>query len=280
MRKSAFLLVWCVALLSAGCERSTPETAPAANVAPRVAATNSYLEAAVLDVLGGREPVLRLAEPGMCPGHFDIRPSQVNDLRRCRLLLRLDFQASLDAKLSNLSDGGLKIREILVPGGLCEPSSYLGACDQVGETLVAEQLADRATVDRRLAAINTRIKARTAWCRDQIVKAGWSGRSVLCSGHQEAFCTWLGLKVAATFSGADSAAIGDIEWAIRAGESAGVGAVIANLPEGRRMADALGQRLNARVVVFGNFPMMQGDGPPFDELLTSNVTALVGAARQ
>jgi zinc transport system substrate-binding protein len=280
MRKSAFLLVSCIALLSAGCGRSTPETAPAASVAPRVAATNSYLEAAVLDVLGGQEPVLRLADPGMCPGHFDIRPSQVEDLRRCRLLLRFDFQASLDAKLSNVFDGGLKIREIRVSGGLCEPSSYLGVCRQVADALVAERLADRTAADPRLAAINNRIEARTVWCRDQVAKAGWAGRSVVCSGHQEAFCKWLGLKVAATFSGADSAAIGDIERAIRAGDSAGVGAVIANLPEGRRMADALGQRLNAKVVVFGNFPMLQGDGPPFDELLNSNVRALVGAARQ
>ncbi len=241
-----------------------------------MAASNSYLEAAALDVLDGRGTILRLAEPGMCPGHFDIRPSQVNDLRQCRVLLRFDFQRSLDARLGDLTGGSLEIREIRIPGGLCEPSSYLAACRQVADALVAGLLVDRTAAGQRLTAIETRVARTAASCRDRVNKAGWSGRSVVCSAHQDAFCAWLGLKVAATFSGADSASVGQIEEAIRAGESAAVSAVIANLPEGRRVADALGRRLSARVVVFGNFPTMQGGGPAFDALLVSNVTALVG----
>jgi zinc transport system substrate-binding protein len=268
----------CVSLLLAGCERTAQRgTSTAPSATPAIAASNSYLEAAVLDVLGADEPMLRLAEPGMCPGHFDLRPSQVNGLRQCRLLLRFDFQESLDAKLGNVADGGLRICAVHIEGGLCEPSSYLDACRQIADALAAIGRIDRATADQRLDGIAQRLEARTQWCRNETAKAGWAGRPVVCSGHQEAFCKWLGLKVAATFTGADSALIGQIEEAIRAGESAGVGAVIANVPEGRRMADALGQRLNARVVVFGNFPTMSADGPAFDALLTSNVQALVGA---
>lgn len=276
-RNARLLFRLSLGLLCGGCERSSlPGSQATTQPAARVAVSNSFLEAAVLDVLGGNEPVLRLAEPGMCPGHFDIRPSQINELRRCKTLLRFDFQQSLDEKLSNLVKGGMTIREIRVPGGLCEPSSYLMACRQIAETLAAGSLMEKTTADERLAAIEKRITAKSDWCRAQLAQAGWSGRAVVCSSHQKAFCSWLGLQVTATFSGSDTASIGEIETAIRAGNASMISVVIANLPEGRRLADALGQRMNARVVVFGNFPMMQsGDEPPFDALLSSNVSALV-----
>jgi len=266
----------CLAVTLTACGRSdAPRDSSTTRGAFRIAVSNSYLEAAVGDLLNSREPLYRLAEPGSCPGHYDIRPSQVSDLRQCRVLLRFDFQKSLDAKLKNLTNGGLHICEIHIPGGLCVPSSYLAACRQIADMLVADQMAGRAELDDRLGEIERRVEAKSAWCLDQMARAGLTGRSVVCSGHQAAFCGWLGLKVAATFRGADTASVQEVEEAIREGESSGVVAVIANLPEGRRMADALGQRLNARVVVFGNFPMMQDEGPAFDALLTSNTAALL-----
>ncbi len=271
--------VW-LACSAAGCKRSDAHGERTSAASSSVAVSNSYLEAAVLDILGKDNSILRLADPGMCPGHFDIRPSQVNDLRHCRLLLRFEFQKSLDSKLSPLAKDGLSIREIRVPGGLCEPPSYVDAVRQVADALVNAGLLEASAADERCRAVEERITAKGQWCRDQLKKNGWSGQAVLCSAHQEAFCRWLGLEVAATFSGADTATVSQIERAIRAGEVSSVNGVIANLPEGRRLADALGSRLGAPVVVFGNFPTMEGDEPPFDALLTSNVSALTQEAKQ
>ena len=55
--------------------------------------------------------------------------------------------------------------------------------------------------------------------------------------------------------------------------------IIANLPEGRRTADALAERLGACVVVFGNFPELNNARVSFDELLQGNVAALLRAHR-
>ncbi|HOW69866.1 MAG TPA: zinc ABC transporter substrate-binding protein [Phycisphaerae bacterium] len=269
-----------LAVAVTGCTRSSnagkrPETL----ATPEVAASNSYIESAVLDLLGTTTPVLRLAEPGMCPGHFDIRPSQVNKLRACRLLLRFDFQDSLDSKLAGLTDRGLTIRAIRVTGGLCEPSSYQAVCRQVAEALVTAGLIEKKDADSRLEKSITRLHEMAAWCRQQIAEASLAGKSVVCSVHQEAFCRWLGLEIPATFTGADSASVGEIQETIRQTQGANVELVVANLPEGRRLADALGQRLGVGVIVFGNFPVPTDGRLSFDDLLTANVTQLVKAAR-
>lgn len=254
----------------AGCRKETDQPAPP------VAATNSLLECAAKDMLGESTSVLRLADPGMCPGHFDVRPSQVNELRHCRVLLRFEFQKSLDAKLSGASDGGLRIAEVRISGGLCEPESYLAACKQAADALVAAGLLDRSTADKRLAEIASRVEQMASRCRQKV--AGLKDTPVIVSVHQEAFCKWLGLRPVALFTGADEAGVGQVDVAVKQGEQAGAKLVIANLPEGRRVADALAERLKAKVVVFGNFPALNNGQSSFDDLLEANVNALLEAA--
>lgn len=262
-RHSFLVLLAVVSSLLAGCGRDDP---PA-----DVAATNTLLASAAADLLGEDRPVELLAGPGMCPGHFDIRPSQVASLRRCRVLLRLDFQKPLDAKLAGPIKEGLTIAEISLPGGLAEPDSYLAACRQVADALVAKGLLDRSTADARLAAITARITALAEQCKARL--APLAGRAVLASGHQRAFCRWAGLEVVGTFSAADATSPAELSRAASAARQAGAIGIIANRPEGRRVADALADRLDASVVVLDNFPPA-AEPLGFDALLRANTAAL------
>lgn len=256
---------------AAGCgQPSSPSKA-------KVAATSTYLTCVVRDLTGDSTPVMRLAGPGMCPGHFDIRPSQVQALRRCRLLLRFDFQGSLDAKLAPLSDDGLAIRPVVLDGGLCEPATYRAACEQVADVLRASGLAEEADLSGRLREIAARTESLAVDLRAEARRAGLPEQSAVCSEHQAAFCRWLGLNVLATFSGADAATTGSLSRAIEAGEAGDARFLVANRPEGTRVAEALAERLGARVVVLDNFPE-EGTHDGFDRLLRRNVAALVEAA--
>ena len=264
-----------LALAVVGCHRSE---APAGG--PKIATTTSYLEAAARDLLGDNLSVVRLAEPGTCPGHFDIRPSQVAELRQCRALLRFDFQKSLDAKLAGAETNQPRVAQVLLPGGMCRPESYLSACRQIADHLVALDLLARTNADARLQSITSRLDALSRDATNGVARTGLAGKPVIASGHQRDFCEWLGLKVVAAFRAADTASVSEIEEAIDAGSLAQIKLVIANLPEGRRTADALAERLKARVVVFENFPALHNGRVSFDEMLSANVEALLRAAGQ
>ena len=264
-----------VLLAIAGCHRSE---APANG--PKIATTTSYLEAAARDLLGDNLSVVRLAEPGTCPGHFDIRPSQVAELRQCRALVRFDFQKSLDAKLAGTDTNQPRVAQVLLPGGMCRPDSYLAACRQIADHLVALDLLARTNADTRLQAITSRLSALSREATNRLAQAGLAGSPVIASAHQRDFCEWLGLRVAAAFRAADTASIGEIEEAIDAGKLAQIKLVIANLPEGRRTAEALAARLKARVVVFENFPALHNGRVSFDEMLSANVETLLQTAAQ
>ena len=127
-------------IISAGCSRDSGDSPGAL----RLGAANSYLECAAHDVLGTPVNFVRLAEPGTCPGHFDLRPSQVSDLRLCRAILRFDFQKSLDERLIDSSTNAPRMIEVSVKGGMCQGASYTNACRQIADSLASKRTADAA----------------------------------------------------------------------------------------------------------------------------------------
>jgi len=268
----ALAVVSLMGLIPPGCRRASPRPAPT------VAVVDSFLASAVRDLLGDSARVMRLAEPGMCPGHFDVRPSQIAVVRRCRVLLYQDFQKALAGRLERATGGRLRIVEVGVPEGLCRPQTYLTACAHTAKVLVDVGLLSQPAAERRLRDIRRRLERLGA--RQLRRVAALKGTAVVASVHQEAFCRWLGLEVVATFRGADVESAARLERALRAARGRRVRWVIANLPEGRRAADFLAERLGAEVVVFGNFPAPGRGHGRFDDLLTDNVSRLLEAARR
>ncbi len=267
MRQYRAVLWLCLPVLTAAAGCGEKDNSPP----PKVAATTSFLECAACEFLEPGEPVLRLVGPGMCPEHFDANPSMMDRLRGCRVLLRFGFQERLEKKFANLADAGLRIAPVKIDGGLCEPESYLSACRQTAEAFVSAGLLDRATADERLAGVAERMASLSDWAKGQIEAANLKGTPVLVSKHQAAFCRWLGLNVVATFVSSDTAGVHAIDDAYRAGKRNSVKIVVANLPAGRGLADALAEQLEAKVVVFGNFPNSDG----FDKLIRDNVEKLI-----
>jgi len=245
---------------------------------PAIAVTSTYFESAVRDIAGSEVRVLTLMPPGGCPGHFDVRPSQVEQLRKCRLLVRFDFQGFLDKKFADVISSGLKISEVKISGGLCQPEAYLSSCKQVGQALIKAGLIDAETVKARSVLVEDRMIKITRWAKEQIRKAGLNGHAVIASEHQASFCNWLGLDVVATFPSADTVRFSQMNEAIKRGQKAHIGMVVGNLSEGRQTADAIAERLGARVVVFGNFPIPGKAEPTFDDLFHENVKKLIRAS--
>jgi len=69
------LVVGALGLLLCGCRDNRDEASGV-----EIAVSNSYLGSVVAELCGDDTDVLCLAPPGMCPGHFDISPLQVEQV--------------------------------------------------------------------------------------------------------------------------------------------------------------------------------------------------------
>ncbi len=242
---------------------------------PEIAVTNSYLQCVAKDLCEGQKEVLCLTPPGMCPGHFDISPGQVNELCKCRILLRFDFQKGIDESLSRMKDKGLKIGSVRALPGLCVPETYLAACQDVCNVLSLEYPQREAKYKQRLKLIEKRLENVSKKLHSKIKQAGLENAKVLASNHQAQFCNWLGLETIATFVGSDTETVSNIQKCLDKAKEYNISFIIANKQEGTALAESLAERIGAKVVVFSNFPDVYGKANNFDRLLLENVQALL-----
>jgi len=255
-----------------GCKKTSPSSAGQAEIA----VANAYLGAIVRDLCGDTVPVFDLAPPGMCPGHFDMPPSQAWRLYQARVLLVFDFQSNVAKVLDRKTANAPKVITLKPGPGMCIPQTYLAMLDETAQALgtlypdKCEQFRLRqAEIKERLAQLEQGVKAR-------IEQAGLTGLNVLTSRHQAEFCRWLGLNPVDTFAGSDTETAAQINQnLINTGRNP-IALIIANQQEGTQLAEALAEHLAIKVAVFSNFP--QGDASPaFDALVTRNVNALIEA---
>lgn len=245
---------------------------------PSIVVTTSYLESAARDLTGDDFEIVRLAPPGMCPGHFDIAPGIIKKIRGCRLLLRFHFQDGIDSKIQPLTKGHLTIKGITAPEGLCVPESYYLI---LKDTLDALQAAFPKKTDEFNASFEratANIEKLTEECIKHMNEAGLRGTKVIASGHQAVFCRWLGLDVVAVYSGANATTPQGLQNLINKGHKSGVRYVIANLQEGSQMGESLASHLGAQIVVFSNFPDMSPSQNSFYSLVRNNIDRLIECA--
>jgi len=242
---------------------------------PVIGVTTSYLECAAGGLGGDSFSFIRLVPPGMCPGHFDLSPGMITDIRSANLLIRFDFQSSLDKKIESIKRD-IPIVGIKAPEGLCIPESYRKCLLEIHGVLLETFPEKREDLERSLEKSLKELELLEARSRVRIRKAGYEGKKVIASGHQAEFCRWLGLDVAAAWSGSRAAKPRELQEILEKGRDSGIEIVVANLQEGRQQAEALASHLKARLVVMSNFPDMTPDQDSFASLVRWNVDQLIG----
>jgi zinc transport system substrate-binding protein len=243
-----------------------------------IAVTNSYLQCAVKDISGDEKEVFCLAPPGMCPGHFDISPAQVNRLRQCKILLLFDFQNKVEDTLDVLKSKGLKTFLVTSEPGMCIPEVYLDTCREIC-IILSEKFPDKKSVfEQRLNLVSNRMEELSKNLQTKIRDSGLASVEVIASGHQSEFANWLGLETIAIFSGSDSETANNINNCLNKAKENDIKFIIANKQEGTYLAESLAHRLKIKVVVFSNFPESINGVTGFDELLNQNVNAIIEAA--
>lgn len=243
--------------------------ADAGSGSPAVVVTTSLLESAVRDAAGpgAAVRVVRLLPPGTCPGHFDISPHALPDLRAAAAVVRHDYQGVLDEKIRQLGAGDIVPFPVKTPGSLLVPGNYLEVVRQVSSALrgrIPGFPGDIAAVEERMRLLEREIRERPR---------PWEGRPALASHNQRLFAEWLGLRVTGVLKRPDDMTPADLERLMACEAEI----VVANFQEGTQAALSIGERRRLPVAVFSNFPETEGYGRTYDDLLRENVRRLEAA---
>lgn len=240
-----------------------------------IVVTTSMLEHAVIEVIpaSAHITVVRLIEPGSCPGHFDLNPRAVPVLRKAVAVIRHDFQGDLEEKITRMGVNDIVTIAVAAPGNLLIPSSYAALTEQVADIL-SSRFPD-CTVELRHSADRT--KTRTAHLAESILQqaVAWKNTPVIASINQKDFCEWLGFRVVGVMNRPEDMPPRDFENLITTPAKL----VIGNLQEGTEAALSLGERMRIPVVILSSFPDVEGYGTGFDRLIEENMKRIEDAWR-
>jgi zinc transport system substrate-binding protein len=234
-------------LLAPGCHRDDPASLT-------VLAATANVGAVARAVGGSRVKVTTVAPAGMCPGHFDIRPSHVAAAERARLIIHQGWE-SWFPEFANSLPGEISRRIVRAstPGNWMLPETHLLAVDEMTALLVAADSGGADSFRLRAAAYGRRVDSTA---RD--VRARFRERRlplVIGADHQSGMLTWLGFRVIATYGRPESFTARELSRLAQVAVDSGVGLVVDNLQSGPDAGRELARALGIPQLTLSNFPL-------------------------
>ncbi|MEX0568621.1 MAG: metal ABC transporter substrate-binding protein, partial [Candidatus Njordarchaeota archaeon] len=177
---------------------------------PVVVTTTSVIASVVEDLAGDSVKASYLVPPSLCPGHYDIRPSDVDLISKADLILKHGIMG--EYWLSDLIDsanesGTLSVPVVSVGTSWNTPGATRDIYTNVANAL--EQYLD-LEVENRLSKCLEAINVTESTLKDIASQYGFNNTPVVVMLWQKTFVEYLGFKVVATYGPPDKISEQDI----------------------------------------------------------------------
>jgi zinc transport system substrate-binding protein len=261
---SRFLL-WTLAtaLLVPGCASSSGRT--------RVVASTTLISTIVQTIGGERFAVTTIAPAGLCPGHFDLKPSDVAAANNARLVLNHGWEAWYPSLEKAIVPPGPRKVTLATQGNWMIPELQKQAAVEIA-ALLAE--IDTARADTyRLAVTRYETEVDSAAAAARALLAGKELPAVIAAEQQTPSLKWLGFRVVANYGRAEDFTAQELTRLARVASDSGVKLVVDNLQSGPDTGKPLADGLGAKHVTLTNFPLRGS----YRQALLDNAAALAQA---
>lgn len=271
---SLALVAWVTVSAVRRPDRGSPSAEHPGSDRPVIVVGTSMIECAARALVGDHVEVHRLAPPGQCPGHFDMKPGDLAAIGRCRLLVRHDYQQHIDRKLGATAAAPVMVA-LPTEGPQTLPANYGRLCVLLASALSEHFPTLSEEIERNLGAVQADLAALAQTAREDTRPL--AGGIVVASQFQKEFCEWCGLRVAAGFDQAEEMSVRDLKDCMQAGREAGAVAVVGNLQRGEREGRPIADRLDVPLVLLSNFPLDPGAPHAYPRLVQDNIRKLLEA---
>jgi len=244
-----------------------------------VVTSTSQLENIAQDVGGDSLRVANIIPPAQCPGHFDVKPSDIVTLSKGHVFFMHGWQGERFSEelIASAGNSDLEVIVLDIPGNWMTPPVQSQAT-----SVVAEELAridpDRAPYYRDNAADRiAMITAKGEECQTRLQEADIGWVRVMCSEQQAGFLTWAGFDVVETYGRPESFTPQKLQELIDTARSEGVILFVDNLQSGPDAAGGMAEEVGSAQVTLSNFPGGFTDTETWSKAVDKNIDLLLAA---
>jgi len=273
LRNAALAVLLVVFLLSPSYAQGAPKSL-------RIVAGTELIADIARDLLGDSAHILTIVPASSCPGHHDVRATDIAFIRRADAIMLHEWQI----KQKPIADA---IQAAGNPGALASvgpapswliPENQIAASRHLAALFSAMPGVDAKHVEDKLAQRLGRISEAVA--SHEKALEPYVGTPVMASLMQADFLRRLGMNVIADYGRAEDLSPGSLMRLAEAGKKAGVLVVVDNMQSGAEAGLPLAGEIGAAHIAFSNFPLFVQEVPDYETLLRYNCDLLTAALRK
>lgn len=241
---------------------------------PVVVVTTSVLESIVKDLAGNEVEVVTVIPPNICPAHYDLRPGDVEIIRKASLVLAHGVEPWIE---NLIKSSGSSAKLVYVRGGWNTPEFARQRYRDVAEALESELGIDLSDeLNKCIKAINeTEVSLK-----ELSSKRGFVGTPVVAMKWQKDFLSFLGFNVVASYGPPEMVSAQELSRVIENATKNGAVLVIDNIQSGVDLGIKIAKELGIREVALSNFPGVPKDVRNLTEMMKYNADLLEAALEE
>ena len=260
--------------LAGGCS-----TADTSNL--KVITSTSLLASIVERVGGDRVDVVNIIPPAQCPGHFDVKPGDIQKLAEADLFLLHGWQGEMFSQeliaSANNPDLIVVVPKIDIPGSWMAPPIQLNVVDKITEILSQVDSENSAAYQVSAAEYKDKVEAKGAQIKARLAQVNPSDINVMCADMQVGFVKWAGLNIVANYGRPDSLTPQVIKELVDKGREANVTLIIDNLQSGQDAGLPIAMDIGCQRIILSNFPGGFENTETWEKAIDRNIELILEA---
>ena len=283
--KKANILVAAILVLGLAVASLLGSCAPAGTSKLKVV-TSTFLIASVVERVGGeRVDVVNIIPPAQCPGHFDVKPGDIQKLAEADLFLLHGWQGEMFAQdlIASANNPDLTVVTVDIEGlgsDWMTPPGQLAATDKITDALCQVDTENCAVYQESATEYKDKVVAKEAEIKAKLNQVNPSGVNVMCADMQAGFVEWAGFNIVATYGRPDSLTPKVVRELVDTGRAENVILIIDNLQSGQDAGKGIAEELGCRRIILSNFPGGFDNTETWEKAIDRNVELILEAIAQ
>jgi len=283
--KKANILVAAILVLGLAVASLVGGCAPAGTSKLKVVTSTSLIASLVERVGGNRVDVVNIIPPAQCPGHFDVKPGDIQRLADADLFFLHGWQGEMFSEelIASANNPDLTVVTVDIEGLGSDwmiPSGQLAATDKITDALCQVDTENCSVYQESATEYKEAIVAKEAEIEARLNQANLSGVNVMCADMQAGFVGWVGLNIVATYGRPDSLTPQVVRELVDTGSAENVTLIIDNLQSGQDAGKGVAEELGCRRIIISNFPGGFADTETWEKAIDKNIELILEAIAQ
>ncbi|MBN2536426.1 MAG: zinc ABC transporter substrate-binding protein [Spirochaetales bacterium] len=252
------------------------------NISPlKVVTTTSLIEQIVHRIGDEKVDVINIIPPAQCPGHFDVKPKDIQKLADADIFLLHGWQGEKFSNqlISSVENPDLTVERLDIQGNWMVPSVQREAAEKIKEILVNQDAKNSSYYEKQTLRYIELISAKEEEIKAKLKTVDITRIKVLCAEMQVGFVKWTGLSVVAAYGLPDSLTPGVVKELVDKGKSEKVSLIIDNLQSSKDAGKGIAEELNCPRIILSNFPGGVKDTETWEKTIDYNIQLIFGCIK-